>query len=91
MSCFHCISVFLCSFQKLKQAVSLYSCKPVCKIENYANLTSNESMSYLLNSRGYAANWKVVLGKYRENDGRSDEHESDVSRIIIHENYNDTR
>ena len=37
-----------------------------------------------------AADWKVYLGKNRENDSENnDEHVSDVTHIIIHGNYND--
>ncbi|XP_071794314.1 trypsin-like [Asterias amurensis] len=39
--------------------------------------------------RQIAANWRVVLGKNRENDSDNDEYYSDVTEIIRHESYND--
>jgi len=39
-------------------------------------------------SRMNPANWRVILGKYRDNDNSGDEHESEVSEVIVHAGYN---
>ncbi|XP_038059191.1 transmembrane protease serine 6-like [Patiria miniata] len=33
------------------------------------------------------SNWRVILGKYRENDDSGEEHESGVSEVIVHAGY----
>ncbi|XP_022089497.1 transmembrane protease serine 6-like [Acanthaster planci] len=38
-------------------------------------------------SRMNPTNWRVILGKYRENDDSGDEHESGVSEVIVHASY----
>ena len=33
------------------------------------------------------SNWRVILGKHRENDNTNDEHVSGVSEVIVHVSY----
>ncbi|XP_033647785.1 transmembrane protease serine 7-like [Asterias rubens] len=59
-------------------------------VENRYIVTAAHCVDVLITQgANVAANWRVILGKNRENDSEgNNEHVSDVTQIIIHECYN---